>query len=84
MKPPLEPLQALQSIKKSTYLTHLFTYYDTELEIIETALKALEIIKNKKVNCYMFWACNNLESYNEEVVVKLTQEEYEFLKETLK
>ena len=84
----LKELEEYKSIIKDFGLENPHNLIDN-LNIINDSnfhkkLKALEIIKNKKVNCYMFWACDNLESYNEEVVIKLTQEEYNLLKEILK
>lgn len=74
--------------------------YNDVLHIIESnqlleedkSKKALEIIKNKRVNVFWLMECishyiNALEKYNEEVLCKdidcLTQEEYELLKEVL-
>ena len=50
--------------------------------IIETALKVLEIIKNKEVNVEIFNSCPNLYEYNN-WATQLTQEEYDLLKEVL-
>ena len=56
-------------------------------ERVENALKlkALEIIKNKWVNVLYFRGCSSLEEYNSHHAswYKLTQEEYELLKEVL-
>lgn len=45
--------------------------------------KALEIIKNKKVD--VEWLLNTIdrETYNDDLHIALTQEEYDFLKEVL-
>lgn len=53
--------------------------------IIETALKVLAIIKEKEVNVFIFLHSGDLETYNDMVEDnrKLTQEEYELLKEVL-
>ena len=60
--------------------------YDDLLEIVEKALKALEIIKEKEVNVFIFLHSGDLETYNDMVEDnrKLTQEEYDLLKEALK
>ena len=56
-------------------------------EIIKTALKALEIIKEKRVNVGDFVRCRNVKDYNEYCCYnekeKLTKEEFELLKEIL-
>ena len=67
-----------------------------EIKIIsledEKKLKALEIIKEKRVNVFWLMECiscytNALEKYNEEVLCKdidcLTQEEFDLIKEVL-
>ena len=81
----MTPLQALKElvygqeyIKGSDVEEHLY-------HIIETALKRLEIVKNKEVNVFIFLHSGDLETYNDMVEDnrKLTQEEYELLKEIL-
>ena len=60
--------------------------FNEKKKIIETALKALEIIKNKQVYIRQFLMYkNNLSFYNAEMSDnrKLTQEEYDILKEVL-
>ena len=49
---------------------------------IETSLKALTIIKNKKVNVIILCGCDNLEEYNKHPLsyYKLTKEEWDILK----
>ena len=48
-------------------------------------LKALEIIKEKEVNIHIFRHCSDLAAYNDmaEENQKLTQQEYDLLKEVL-
>ena len=57
------------------------------VEEIEKSLKALEIIKKKKVNVELLHICISLEEYNMEILpygnMPLTQEEYDLLKEIL-
>ena len=57
---------------------------------IEKELKALEIIKEKKVNIFTFYECcswHNPSNYNDSIGCpinyELTQEEYDLLKEVL-
>ena len=57
-----------------------------DYKIIEKALKALEIIKEKGVNVGLLSRCANAERYNKGMCYEsryLTQEEYELLKEVL-
>ena len=58
---------------------------EKDFELIETALKALKIIKEKEVNVFIFLHSGDLETYNDMVEDnrKLTQEEYDLLKEVL-
>ena len=63
--------------------------YEEDANIIEKSLKALEIIKKKRVNVSWFIHCQMFNSplmmYNElHDKRELTQEEYELLKEVLK
>ena len=69
-------------------------YYSNEISIIEKELKALEIIKNKKVNVSLFFSTDSLNAYNDYIarcrgagIVReaqlLTQQEYDLLKEVL-
>lgn len=63
-----------------------------DLIAIEKELKALEIVKEKKVSIRLFNACSCVEQYNDETLnlrglayglPKLTQQEFELLKEML-
>jgi hypothetical protein len=64
---------------------------ETENEILNTLVKTeknskvLEIIKNKEVNIFIFLHSGDLETYNDMVEDnrKLTNEEYDLLKEVL-
>lgn len=63
---------------------------DKDYELVELALKALEIIKKKRVDLeFLFeeWEEENwefaLENYNMNHEIELTQEEYDLLKEVL-
>ena len=55
------------------------------VEDIEKTLKALEIIKEKKVNILLLELAENVDEYNERIVPngRLTEEEFELLKEVL-
>ena len=57
-----------------------------EIEVIEKSLKALKIIKEKRVNADLLYYSKNLYDYSENIVGDnrmLTKEEYELLKEVL-
>ena len=56
-----------------------------DYKIIEKELKALEIIKEKEVNVFIFLHSGDLETYNDMVEDnrKLNQKEYKLLKEVL-
>ena len=59
--------------------------YDENIEIVNKSLKALEIIKEKRVDVHLMFYYK-LEIYNSEVpnpYMKLTQEEFDLLKEVL-
>ena len=78
----LEHLYAKLSCKSSIEeINENLKEYDT----IEKELKALEIIKEKRVDTLAFIHQVSLESYNimHEDTGKLTQEEYDLLKEVL-
>ena len=80
-------LKALAQLKQNYKdETHLFD--DELLAIIEPALKALEIIKEKNVNVGDFKRCKSSEDYNAYCCYsekeQLTEEEYDLLKEVLK
>ena len=88
-------LTALENIKNipilSTPESTQKIFYDKhkkELDIIETALKALEIIKEKRIDMSLLLGgfTNTLKEYNSGDLIykKLTPEEYELLKEVLK
>lgn len=86
-------LEALNNIVKYGYL--MLPNENEELKnIIETALKEkekqdeiLRIIKEKRVDIDMFMKCEDLDSYNYNIMYwhgnTLTQEEYDLLKEVL-
>ena len=59
--------------------------YKDKLDAIEKALKALEVIKGKSVNVMYFRGSDTLEEYNRHHATwhKLTQDEYDLLKEVL-
>lgn len=86
-------LKALKSIKFGCCNFENRTLYYDEFNIIEKALKALAIIKNKKVDVLELSTCANYETYfaffkrwnwdGEYDDYVLTKEEYDFLKEML-
>lgn len=65
--------------------------YNQDYFRIEKELKALEIIKNKKVNIYHIWVFDNYQQYKEHYIFAeyhaeedmLNIEEFNFLKEVL-
>lgn len=76
-------LEALQDLSKL-----VFVYGGVEqYRIIEAALKALEIIREKRVDVDMFLKCKDLDSYNYNILYwhgkSLTQEEFDCLREVL-
>ena len=75
-------LEALEKIVDNYYIDNM----DKEISIIATALKALEIIKQKEVNVFILLHSVNLKIYNDIVEDnrKLTQEKYDLLKEVLR
>lgn len=80
-------------VKYMNYYHHKAIDEDIDIEtcegvpinIIEKSLKALEIIKEKEVNVFIFLYSGDLETYNDMVEDnrKLKQEEYELVKEVL-
>ena len=63
----------------------MFTFIPN-FELIEKELKALEIIKNKRVDVSLLHTTKNYQEYNFCVFQKeraLTQDEYDLLKEVL-
>ena len=78
-------LKALEVFKDLNRDYETWECYTEEIDIIEKELKALEIIKENRVDVYALVIAYDLNDYNEMVrnVYKITQEEYEFLKEVL-
>lgn len=81
----------MKSLEALDWLKYNVVNYDDAIDkivLIETELKALEIIKEKMVDVvYLYGSCYELEHYNEyapfeiEEEDKLTQEEFDLLKE---
>ena len=73
-------LEALENIECNCEL-YDFKYED--FERIRKALKALEIIKEKRVNIYLLVPVKRLTDYNKNqyIINELTQEEFDLLKE---
>ena len=92
MSKKLKPLKALKELKKR-YGKNFSIQDDNRMKIVETALKALEIIKKKRVDVLELSVCANYETYlsffkrwnfhGEYDNFILTQEEYDLLKEVL-
>ena len=81
-------LEALENIKH--YDTRVGLHED-DYKIIENALKdtekykkALEIIKEKRVDVSWLFKCDNTRNYKHFSYCELTEEEFDFLKEILK
>lgn len=92
MSKELSPLEAFEKLKNKPTLTTdwykrktAYDYNKLEYDIIETALKVLEIIKKKKVNIQALFYSTSCEDYNKHYnhYEDLAQEEYELLKEFL-
>ena len=81
-------LEALQDIRLRLFIESEVQSKKVinDLKTIEKELKALEIIKNKKVDIkYLYYRANfNLDKYNDNYIETLTQEEIDLLKEVLK
>ena len=87
MSKGLEALKELEDyyIEKSDIIT-VYVGDTEQCEIIEKELKALEIIRKKKVNCLYIAVCKSVNEYNNIIPCEndeLTQEEYDLLKEVL-
>ena len=79
-----------KGLEALNYLVFNCNYYenkDKHEEIVEKELKALEIIKNKKVDCWAFISDISITSEEESLYAfskkDLTKEEVELLKEVL-
>ena len=87
-------LEALDGLRFDVSMAQYINYLEAnkECDIIEKELKALEIIKNKKVNvdallnCYFLCEYNEAMDYTYNEIANnffLTQEEFDLLKEVL-
>lgn len=78
-------LEALLQLKEYNKLDNIWFDMTKELEIIEPALKSLEIIKEKEPSFIRLRLTRNSEHYNLIMTRgrELTQEEYDLLKEVL-
>lgn len=81
-------LKALERVKN--FMSKNAVHWKQDIAMIETALKALEIIKNKRVDIGLLLDGGDVNHYNYRIDEKwkqtprrLTQEEYDFLKEVL-
>lgn len=89
MSKELTPLEALENIVVDL-TPHLKEANKEEINIIEKSLKALEIIKNKRVDVNDLFLFVSLKAYNDFVCYcddsnkrKLAKKEYDLLKEVL-
>ena len=84
-------LEALEIIKNAPTIyvgcgSNIYTMFPFECKMIETALKALEIIKKKGINALAFITSNNADEYNYMIMYNtgmcyLYEKEYILLKE---
>ena len=82
----ITPLKALEILDENLYRnTASNDYLEKCRNVIFKFLRALEIIKKKEVNIYIFMRCFDLAAYNDmaEENQKLTQQDYDLLKEVL-
>lgn len=84
----MKPLEALERLcfhldYKDNYIFN--GEYDEDNEIIEKSLKALEIIKDKRVNVWLLLCCDTIIKYNTGLCsgIYLIQTEFDLLKEVL-
>ena len=93
IKTALERLELIDSVMGCVDYKKVADFLEncgcTTLDDFYKRIKALEIIKNKRVQVHILLESNNVEEYNESIYVcegvkyKLTQEEYDLLKEVL-
>lgn len=86
-----DALEVLATGKKRTKVVATINNGDAllskqEIEVIEKELKALMIVKEKRVNADLLYYSKNLDDYNGNIVVDnrmLTKEEFDLLNEVL-
>jgi hypothetical protein len=91
MNKELTPLDVLKQLKDFVYELELGNvdklFVSGSFEIIETALKALQIIKEKRVDIdLLICATDSVKDYNDKIGYQkhfLSEEEYNSLKEVL-
>ena len=86
-------LKALDDLRFDVSMAQYINYLEAnkECDIIEKELKALEILKNKKVNLFHIWVFDDYEEYKAHYPFSeysaaedmLVTEEFDFLKEWL-
>lgn len=83
---PIKDFEILIEEYKDKWSKQMYDYFKECLNEIKKKLKALEIIKEKRVLTYLIENGMSLDEYNshcDEIVLALTQEEYDLLKEVL-
>lgn len=80
-----EVIMQLRNIGEEKGINELILIDESKVLKIIKSLKALEIIKKKEVNVFIFLHSSDLETYNDMVEDdrKLTQAEFDLLKEVL-
>lgn len=80
----MKGLESLERIENE-YSIDEAVFYKKDFKQVRKELKALEIIKEKKVNILLLELAENVDEYNERIVPngQLTEEEFNILKEGL-
>ena len=80
-----EIIKQLKNIGEEKGINELILIDESKVLNLIKAVRALEIIKEKEVNVFIFLHSGDLETYNDIVEDnrKLTEEEYDLLKEVL-
>lgn len=80
-------VEEIREIMEESGISDFYDIDENKILQLVKEHKAIEIIKEKKVNCYLIIGSENLEDYNgcvDDITEKrLAQEEYDLLKEVL-